>query len=83
MGFAKLALTGEQPALEAGHGSGHFVVFEQPADVVGRSGIEIGFQLAEPQVDRAAFAGGVIFDVLLEGSVQRANLADGWDHWDF
>ena len=57
------SLAGEQAALEARHRRRHFQVGQERAHLVGRMPLQVGVELAQPELDRAAGAGRVIFEI--------------------
>ena len=77
---SRFALTVEKPALETCGGRYDAVVGQQGFYCLGRLLREELFKFRQPDLDRRAFAGGIVLDVPIKRSVQRANLADGWNH---
>ena len=68
-----IALAGEQAALEAGRDGRDATGLEQPLQVTRAVALEIGFGVAEPEVDGIAMAGRVVVENRLEAAIERAD----------
>src|SRR5262245_30257132 len=77
---AKLTLASEPSALKAGHGRQHVIGRQQVVELGRTVVFEVSIELAGPDFDGAAIARGVIFDVLFQGRIERADLRHGGLH---
>ena len=68
-----IALAGEQAALEAGRDGRDATGLEQPLQVTRAVALEIGFGVAEPEVDGITVAGRVVVENRLEAAIERAD----------
>ena len=68
-----ISLAGEQATLKTGSHRGDAVGLEEPLQIAGAVGLEIGLRMAEPEVNGVAVAGGVVLENRLDAAVERAD----------